>query len=139
MRNFQEWVLAFQAVTSMGAIAVTMNSHWQPDAMNFGLRDCGAKVLFADPERFERLAPIADPPPEEVIAVRTPSPPPGVDDLKRFRAELGEVVDATVYAAADLDLAELKAFLSQQLALFELPATSIAPKARCLARPRAKS
>ena len=39
MRNFPEWVLAFTAVTSIGAVAVAMNALWRPDEMEYGLRD----------------------------------------------------------------------------------------------------
>ena len=56
MRNYPEWILAFTAITSIGAIAVAMNSLWQPDEMGYGLSDSGAKVLFADRERLNRLA-----------------------------------------------------------------------------------
>ena len=55
MRNYPEWVFAFNAVTSIGAIAVAMNSLWVSEEMEFGLRDSGAKVLLADEERLERL------------------------------------------------------------------------------------
>jgi long-chain acyl-CoA synthetase len=71
MRNFPEWVLAFTAATSIGAIAVAMNSLWQPDEMAYGLTDCGARVLFADPERIERLARCDTLPAVPVIAVRS--------------------------------------------------------------------
>jgi len=56
MRNYPEWVFAFMAVTSIGAIAVAMNALWTPDEMEYGLQDSGAKVLFADAERVARLA-----------------------------------------------------------------------------------
>jgi len=56
MRNYPEWILAFMATTSIGGIAVAMNAHWQPDEMAYGLQDSGARVLFADDERLERLA-----------------------------------------------------------------------------------
>jgi long-chain acyl-CoA synthetase len=56
MRNYPEWILAFMAVTSVGGIAVAMNALWQPEEMAYGLRDSGARVLFADEERLERLA-----------------------------------------------------------------------------------
>ena len=56
MRNYPEWILAFEAVTSIGAIAVAMNALWQPGEMAYGLEDSGARVLFADDERLERLA-----------------------------------------------------------------------------------
>ncbi len=37
MRNYPEWILAFMAATSVGAIAVAMNSMWQPEEMEYGL------------------------------------------------------------------------------------------------------
>lgn len=70
MRNYPEWVLAFNAVTSIGGIAVAMNALWQSDEMAFGLDDSGAKVLIADQERLERLAPVRDQLQLSVIGVR---------------------------------------------------------------------
>lgn len=55
MRNYPEWVLAFMAATSVGAVAVALNALWQADEMAFGLRDCGARVAFVDQERLDRL------------------------------------------------------------------------------------
>ena len=55
MRNYPEWMLAFCAATSIGAIAVAMNSLWNAEEMAYGLADSGAKVLFADRERLELL------------------------------------------------------------------------------------
>jgi long-chain acyl-CoA synthetase len=77
MRNYPEWVLAFTAVTSIGAIAVAMNAHWQADEMGYALTDSGARVMLADQERLSRL--ISAPPGLQVLAVR-PSLPlaPGV-------------------------------------------------------------
>ncbi len=72
MRNYPEWITTFTAVTSIGAIAVAMNSLWQPDEMAYGLNDCGAKVLLADGERLERLSrQSATSPNLVVLAVRT--------------------------------------------------------------------
>ena len=42
MRNFPEWIIAFCATTSIGGIAVAMNSLWNPDEMAYGLNDSGA-------------------------------------------------------------------------------------------------
>ena len=70
MRNFPEWVLAFTAVTSLGAVAVAMNALWRPEEMEYGLQDSGAKVLFADQERLERLADCSPELSVQVIAVR---------------------------------------------------------------------
>ena len=72
MRNYPEWITAFTAATSIGAIAVAMNSLWQPDEMAYGLNDCGAKVLFADAERLERLSRQNETSPDlKVVGVRT--------------------------------------------------------------------
>jgi len=70
MRNYPEWILVFQAATSIGAIAVAMNAHWQPDEMAYGLADSGSKVLFADAERLERLARAKFDPALKVVSVR---------------------------------------------------------------------
>lgn len=71
MRNYPEWIVAFEAATSIGAIAVAMNALWQPDEMEYGLKDCGARVLIADEERLERFAQCTDAPEITVIGVRT--------------------------------------------------------------------
>jgi long-chain acyl-CoA synthetase len=55
MRNSPEWIAAFAAITSVGAIAVPMNAWWQTDEMVFALRDSGAKVVFADADRLARM------------------------------------------------------------------------------------
>ncbi|NCF32139.1 MAG: AMP-binding protein, partial [Proteobacteria bacterium] len=46
MRNYPEWVLSFMAITSIGGVAVAMNSLWRPDAMAYGLVDSGAQVTL---------------------------------------------------------------------------------------------
>ncbi len=56
MRNYPEWVIAFMAITTIGGVAVAMNSLWLPEEMAYGLTDSGAKVLLADPERLQRFA-----------------------------------------------------------------------------------
>ena len=53
MRNFPEWIMAFQAITSIGAIAVGMNSLWQAEEIDYGLQDSGCKLLIADQERID--------------------------------------------------------------------------------------
>ncbi len=56
MRNHPEWVIGLLAATSIGAVAVAMNSLWTADEMHYGLRDSGATVLIADGERVAQLA-----------------------------------------------------------------------------------
>jgi long-chain acyl-CoA synthetase len=91
MRNFPEWILAFTAITSIGAVAVAMNALWQPEEMEYGLRDSGAKVFFADAERLERLADTSPDLDVAVIAVRPRTPHPTARDLNDLLARVGAV------------------------------------------------
>jgi long-chain acyl-CoA synthetase len=70
MRNFPEWIFAYFAVTSIGAVAVGVNAWWTTEELDYGLRDCGARVLIADRERIERVAPLLGTLDVRVIAVR---------------------------------------------------------------------
>jgi steroid-24-oyl-CoA synthetase len=54
MRNYPEWVVAFAAITSIGAISVSLNAWWTDDELGWALDDCGASVLIADRERVAR-------------------------------------------------------------------------------------
>jgi len=56
-RNYPEWIAAFMAVTSMGAVAVAMNAWWSGEELVYGIEDSGLKLLFTDVERTERLVP----------------------------------------------------------------------------------
>lgn len=56
-RNSPEWCIAYMAITSIGAIVVPMNSWWQGPELEYGLRDSGARLVFADPERSMQLQP----------------------------------------------------------------------------------
>ncbi len=91
MRNYPEWMLAFSAITSIGAVAVAMNAHWQADEMAYGLVDCGAKALLADQERLDRVAQRPAIEGLHVLAVRATKLPPGARDLKLMTEALGEV------------------------------------------------
>lgn len=83
MRNYPEWVASFAAITSIGAIAVSMNAWWTEDEMAYGLEDSGTKVLLADHERIERAAPNLERLGVKAIAVRAEAPlPPHVEHLR---------------------------------------------------------
>lgn len=102
MRNYPEWVIAFTAATSIGAIAVAMNAWWQPDELAYGLANCGARVLLADEERLQRLAQC---PPVEglgVIAVRPVRAHPGTVEFGELLASVGEVPMPDADVAPDL-------------------------------------
>jgi long-chain acyl-CoA synthetase len=59
MRNFPEWSLAFWGATSAGAVVVPLNAWWTGPELTYGLTDSGARILIADLDRAERLAPHA--------------------------------------------------------------------------------
>ncbi len=56
MRNSPEWCISFMAVTSIGAVAVPMNSWWQGDELVFGLQESSASLIILDDARYQRLA-----------------------------------------------------------------------------------
>jgi long-chain acyl-CoA synthetase len=90
MRNYPEWVLAFTAITAIGAVAVGINAHWQADELAYALSDGDVRVVFADAERLQRLA-------EcgldglQVLAVRTAPAMPGARALDALTTAAGAV------------------------------------------------
>jgi len=95
MRNYPEWIIAFAAITSVGAIAVSMNAWWKRDELAYGLEDSGASVLIGDRERIEIAAPSLAQPGLQGLAVRADGPlPEGVErweDVVHPGASLPEV------------------------------------------------
>ena len=55
MRNLPEWPAIFFAGASIGAIMVPLNAWWTGGELEYALNDSGAKLLFVDGERHERL------------------------------------------------------------------------------------
>ena len=56
-RNSIEWVVTFWAAPRLGAIAVLGNAWWAVPEARRAVDRVGARVVFADPERAELLAP----------------------------------------------------------------------------------
>ena len=54
-RNLPEWPVIFFATVAIGAIAVPLNAWWTGAELEYGLADSGARVLFVDAERHDRL------------------------------------------------------------------------------------
>lgn len=59
-RNLPQWVMAFWSIVSIGAIAVPLNAWWASEELLYGMSDSGAKVIFVDEERLERIRPLLD-------------------------------------------------------------------------------
>ena len=72
MRNYPEWMFTYIAVTSIGAIAVPLNSWWKGDELEYGLDNSESKLFIADEERLDRVKNILPSLPR--IAVRSSKP-----------------------------------------------------------------
>jgi len=71
MRNYPEWMQAYWAIVSMGAVCVGMNAWWVGEEVHYALSDSQPKVVISDSERLERLEPmLGDFPDLKVVAVR---------------------------------------------------------------------
>ncbi len=57
-RNNPQWMMAFIAITSIGAVAVPMNGWWTTEELDYGFEDSGCKLVVADYSRVSRLIPI---------------------------------------------------------------------------------
>jgi len=76
MRNYPEWVISFAAITSIGAISVSLNAWWTTEENDYALRDSGSRIVIVDRERLQRVAPLVKDLDLQVIAVRTEGPLP---------------------------------------------------------------
>ncbi|MDZ4375333.1 MAG: AMP-binding protein, partial [Phenylobacterium sp.] len=97
MRNNPEWILAFQAITSLGAVVVALNAHWTADELVFGLTDSSAKVLFADEQRAASLERALDRLGELRIVVVRGAAPAG---MLAYETVFGSLQDGSLPEAA---------------------------------------
>ena len=57
MRNYPEWMAAFAAIVSIGAVAVPLNSWGSAEELEYALDDAGAKIVCCDEVRAGLLQP----------------------------------------------------------------------------------
>lgn len=76
MRNLPEFPAILFAAVSLGAIIVPLNAWWTGEELAYGIADSGARILFADAERHERMAGhyAATPGLERVVIARAAHP-----------------------------------------------------------------
>lgn len=74
LRNYPELPILILAVAALGAVAVPLNAWWSGEELAYALRDCGARLVFADAPRLERLQPLAARLALQPVAVRAPGP-----------------------------------------------------------------
>ncbi len=84
MRNLPEWIISFAAITSIGAVSVSLNGWWTEDELDFGLDDSGTSVLIADPERIERTRSACARLGVATIGVRMPADAPVPEGVDRW-------------------------------------------------------
>ena len=96
MRNYPEWVMSFIAVTSIGAISVSLNSWWTAEELDFALSDSTPKVLIADDPRVALAAAGCERLGTRIIAVRSPS----TGSVERAAAGIERWEDVVIDGAA---------------------------------------
>ncbi len=55
MRNNPEWMIAYYAIVSVGAVVVPLNSWGSADELGYGLSDSMAKLVICDQARFDTI------------------------------------------------------------------------------------
>ena len=117
MRNYPEWMLAYWAVASVGAVVVGMNAWWVPHEMTYGLADSAPKVLICDRERMLRFEEIrADFPDMLVTVVRSP------EEVPEWAIDWTEVINAPA------ELPEVKIEPDDDVCIFYTSGTTGRPK-----------
>lgn len=70
MRNYPELLMLTLAIAQAGGVTVFINGWWTTEELDYALQDSGAKTVFADGPRFERMMPLIDTLGLRVIGVR---------------------------------------------------------------------
>jgi len=98
MRNFPEWSVSFWAAASVGAVVVPLNAWMTGAELEYCLSDSGARLLIADAERAERLAPhLAALPLEARLVVRAGrTPPPGWRAFAETLDDIGPLPEVAI-------------------------------------------
>jgi acyl-CoA synthetase (AMP-forming)/AMP-acid ligase II len=95
MRNYPEWMTSFAAITSLGAIAVPLNSWGQKDELEYGLEDAGAKAVFCDQQRFDYICESLDKLEIKAVVVR---------HSKEIDHKHAETLDSFITGVDDVDI-----------------------------------
>jgi long-chain acyl-CoA synthetase len=126
-RNLPQWVMAFWASVTVGAIVTPLNAWWTSDELRYGLRDSGSSLLFVDEERLERVYELIDELPDLATIVVLGDPARSVTHraharvaIVTFEEFLGEIDQTT---PPDLDL-----FADDDATMFYTSGTTGRPK-----------
>lgn len=58
MRNYPDLLIIKMAIASLGATVVFLNAWWTTQELEYALSDSGAKIVYADGPRVDRLKPL---------------------------------------------------------------------------------
>ena len=70
MRNCPELMIMTMAIASVGAVTVFVNAWWTTHELDYALKDSGAKLIFVDGDRADRMVPLIDPLELTLVGVR---------------------------------------------------------------------
>jgi long-chain acyl-CoA synthetase len=112
-RNLPQWVMAFWASVSVGAIVTPLNAWWTSEELSYGLHDSGSSLLFVDEERLERIYELLnDLPdvttvvvmgdPERSVPLR-PHPRVSIVSFEEFVGDIDHAIPPDVELSADDD------------------------------------
>jgi long-chain acyl-CoA synthetase len=90
--------MSFAAITSIGAVSVSLNAWWTTEELDYALQDSGCSFVIADAERVQRIVPLLGELPIRMIAVRMSGALPD-----RTEAWKDVVVPGTALPAVALD------------------------------------
>jgi long-chain acyl-CoA synthetase len=88
MRNLPEWIVAFAAILSVGAVSVSLNAWWTESEIEYAIDDSGLALLIADPERISRAHAAATKRKIPMVVVRADGIEPQPTGVRRY----GDVV-----------------------------------------------
>ena len=89
MRNYPEWMSAFLAIVSIGAVAVPLNSWGTAAELAYGLTNAQVRLVFCDQPRLEAMLPTLEKKHIRAVVARS-----GDRDLGAYAVHYGDVVEA---------------------------------------------
>lgn len=104
MRNYPELLMLMLAIASAGGVTVFINGWWTTEELDYALQDSGARTIFADGPRFERMGPLVDKLGLRLIGVRD-GEPMGDHALSALQADMPDTPLEGVALETDDDFA----------------------------------
>ena len=92
MRNYPEWVIAYWAILSIGAVCVGMNAWWISEEMQYAIDDSKPDIIISDAGCYRHIEPLrAQFPNIKIVGVRFKEEAENVipyQELKNFGGDL---------------------------------------------------